>query len=276
MMQVNYLSHYLMISKLMEGMKEGTDPRVITVGSITGLDNSAAADGVYPIADLLDLDGFKAGFKAPICMADGYGFSAAKAYEDSKLCCLMLSAVLHARNHKLNGISFNSVYPGCLTEPHMFRNGADNELYRRYMDVVTGGEGFVTEKAAGEHLFQAIDDAKCATSGVYWSWKKDRKESEFVGSGDAESLYEGNSLAFQSIELARDLYDVTADVAGAEWPKIKAVVSPCPTLKVIGAISKASIEKEELKRMREMPGFDAGEVPISRRKKIVAKVDKVV
>ena len=67
------------ISKLMEGMKDGTDPRVLTVGSITGLDNSVDADGVYPIADLMDLEGFEAGFKAPVCMADGYGFSAAKA-----------------------------------------------------------------------------------------------------------------------------------------------------------------------------------------------------
>ena len=36
----------------MEGMKDGTDPRVLTVGSITGLDNSVDADGVYRIADL--------------------------------------------------------------------------------------------------------------------------------------------------------------------------------------------------------------------------------
>ena len=267
------------ISKLMEGMKDGTDPRVLTVGSITGLDNSVDADGVYPIADLMDLEGFEAGFKAPVCMADGYGFSAAKAYEDSKLCCLLLSAVMHARHYKLNGIAFNSVYPGCMAEPHMFREGADKELYRRYMDVVTGGTGFVSESQAGQHLFQAIDDAKCAKSGVYWSWKGGKDESKYVGAGGgsgAESLYEASSLAFQNIELARDLYDVTADVAGADWPKIKTIVSPCPTLKVIGAISKASIEKEELKRMREKPGFDTGEIKVSRRKRIAAKVDKVV
>jgi len=266
----------------MEGMKDGTDPRVLTVGSITGLDNAVDADGVYPIADLMDLEGFEAGFKSPVCMADGYGYSAAKAYEDSKLCCLLLSAVMHARHYKLNGIAFNSVYPGCMAEPHMFREGTDKELYRRYMDVVTGGSGFVLESKAGQHLFQAIDDAKCAKSGVYWSWKGNKDESKYVGSGgsndddDADSLYEASSLAFQNIELARDLYDVTTDVTGADWPKIKTIVSPCPTLKVIGAISKASIEKEELKRMREKPGFDTGEIKVSRRKRIAAKVDKVV
>jgi len=267
----------------MEGMKDGPDPRVLTVGSITGLDNSVDADGVYPIADLMDLEGFEAGFRSPVCMADGYGYSAAKAYEDSKLCCLLLSAVMHARHYKLNGIAFNSVYPGCMAEPHMFRDGADKELYRRYMDVVSGGSGFVSEGRAGQHLFQAVDDAKCGKSGVYWSWKGDKDESKYAGVGgggadqdDAASLYEASSLAFQNIELARDLYDVTADVTKADWPKIKTVVSPCPTLKVIGAISKASIEKEELKRMREKPGFDTGEIKVSRRKRIAAKVDRVV
>ena len=281
------MSFFVFISKLMEGMKDGTDPRVLTVGSITGLDNSVDADGVYPIADLMDLAGFGAGFQAPVCMADGYGYSAAKAYEDSKLCCLLLTAVMHARHYKLNGIAFNAVYPGCMAEPHLFREGTDRELYRRYMDAVTGGAGFVSESRAGQHLFQAIDDARCAKSGVYWSWKGGREESKYVGAGagggggsgsnDAEeSLYEASSLAFQNIELARDLYDVTADVAGADWPKIRTIVSPCPTLKVIGAISKASIEKEELKRMREKPGFDTGEIKVSRRKRVAAKVDKVV
>ena len=165
-------------------------------------------------------------------------------------------------------------------QPGMFRDRADKELYRRYIDVVTGGTGFVSEAKAGQHLFQAIDDAKCAKSGMYWSWKGSKDESKYVGANgsdnDADSLYEASSLAFQNIELARDLYDVTTDVTGADWPKIKTVVSPCPTLKVIGAISKASIEEEELNRMREKPGFDTGEIKVSRRKRIAAKVDKVV
>lgn len=41
-------------------------------------------------------------------------------------------------------------------QPGMFRDGADKE-YRRYIDVVTGGTGFVSETKAGQHLFQAID-----------------------------------------------------------------------------------------------------------------------
>lgn len=52
-------------------MKESPDPRVVMVGSVTGNDNTVGGGGVYPIADLKDLSGFKAGFDNPIAMADG-------------------------------------------------------------------------------------------------------------------------------------------------------------------------------------------------------------
>lgn len=50
-------------------MSKANDPRVIMVGSVTGNDNTVGGGGVYPIADLKELDGFKAGFKNPISMA---------------------------------------------------------------------------------------------------------------------------------------------------------------------------------------------------------------
>ncbi len=39
-------------------------------------------------ADLGDLAGFAAGFRAPIAMADGKPFKPGKAYKDSKLCII--------------------------------------------------------------------------------------------------------------------------------------------------------------------------------------------
>jgi len=71
------------------------DPRVVLVGSVTGNDNTVGGGGVYPIADLKDLDGLKAGFNNPISMFDGYSFIGAKAYKDSKLCLMMTSNILH-------------------------------------------------------------------------------------------------------------------------------------------------------------------------------------
>ena len=77
-MQANFLSHFLMISKLLPGMENSEDPRITMVDSVAGNDNTVGGGGVYPIADLNDLDGFKAAFNKPIELADGYGFIGAK------------------------------------------------------------------------------------------------------------------------------------------------------------------------------------------------------
>jgi protochlorophyllide reductase len=132
-MQINFLSHFLMVSELMESMIDSPDPRVIMVGSVTGNDNTVGGGGVYPIADLHELDGFKAGFKNPIAMADGYGFIGAKAYKDSKLCLMMMANYLHAKYHKLTGISFSSMYPGCIAESPLFRE--KREWFRTYFPI---------------------------------------------------------------------------------------------------------------------------------------------
>jgi light-dependent protochlorophyllide reductase len=63
-MQINFLSHFLLISKLMPGMAASTNsPRILMVGSVTGNDNTVGGGGVYPVADLKDLEGLKAGAK---------------------------------------------------------------------------------------------------------------------------------------------------------------------------------------------------------------------
>mmetsp|Transcript_10837 Transcript_10837/g.16546 ORF Transcript_10837/g.16546 Transcript_10837/m.16546 type:complete len:223 (-) Transcript_10837:544-1212(-) len=151
-MQINYLSHFLMISLLMPTMYEAKEPRIITVGSVTGNDNTVGGSGVYPIADLKNLDGFRAGFANPIAMADGYGFIGAKAYKDSKLCLMLISNVLHAKYHKATGIAFSSIYPGCIAESPLFRE--KRTWFRKYfplfMKYITGG--FVGEEEAGQRL----------------------------------------------------------------------------------------------------------------------------
>lgn len=146
-------------------MKKSPDPRVIMVGSVTGNDNTVGGGGVYPVADLKNLDGFRAGFENPISMADGYGFDGAKAYKDSKLCLMMMSNVLHAKYHKLTGISFSSIYPGCIAESPLFRE--KRKWFRKYFPVfmkyITGG--FVSEQEAGQRLFQVCHDPRCSKSG---------------------------------------------------------------------------------------------------------------
>jgi len=292
-MQTNYLSHLLMVSELLEDMKEAPDPRVIMVGSVTGNDNTVGGGGVYPIADLKNLDGFSAGFDNPIAMADGYGFIGAKAYKDSKLCLMMISNVLHAKYHKLSGVAFSSIYPGCIAESPLFRE--KRKWFRKYfpifMKFITGG--FVSEQEAGQRLFQVVHDPRCSKSGVYWSWnggpRENRgveaieKEGQITGGGGAgggwDSIFENDQSAkVNDIELGLKLFNLSSEIVGAEWPSMKQVRSPCPTLNVIGAISKNMIAKEELKRMEERPGFNADGTPIRKSKaRRAAKVaDKVV
>lgn len=292
-MQVNFLSHFLMISELMEDMTKSSDPRVIMVGSVTGNDNTVGGGGVYPIADLKTLDGFKAGFDNPVAMADGYGFDGAKAYKDSKLCLMMMSNVLHAKYNKYTGISFSSIYPGCIAESPLFRE--KRKWFRKYfpifMKFITGG--FVSEHEAGQRLFQVCHDPRCSKSGVYWSWnggpREDRgmeaieKGGQISGGGGAgggwDSIYENDQSAkVNNVDLGVDLYRASVQITGAEFPDVTQVRSPCPTLNVIGAISKSMIEKEELKRMEERPGFNADGtvIKLSKRKKAKRVAQKVV
>ncbi|CAL1132091.1 unnamed protein product, partial [Cladocopium goreaui] len=51
-LQINYLSQFLLTSKVMPMMTESDDARVCMIGSVTGNDNTVGGGGVYPIADL--------------------------------------------------------------------------------------------------------------------------------------------------------------------------------------------------------------------------------
>eukprot|EP00560_Eucampia_antarctica_P002043 CAMPEP_0197835304 /NCGR_PEP_ID=MMETSP1437-20131217/25367_1 /TAXON_ID=49252 ORGANISM="Eucampia antarctica, Strain CCMP1452" /NCGR_SAMPLE_ID=MMETSP1437 /ASSEMBLY_ACC=CAM_ASM_001096 /LENGTH=581 /DNA_ID=CAMNT_0043440639 /DNA_START=95 /DNA_END=1840 /DNA_ORIENTATION=+ len=268
-MQTNFLSHFLMISELMDDLKASADARVILVGSVTGNDNTVGGGGVYPIANLHDLAGFESGFKNPVCMADGYAFDGAKAYKDSKLCLMMLSNVLHAKYHKLTGITFSSIYPGCIAESPLFRE--KRKWFRKYfpifMKFITGG--FVGEEEAGQRLFQVAHDPRCggSKSGVYWSWnggpREDRgiealeKGGQISGGGGAgggwDSIFENDqSGKVLDIDVQVQLFNQATRITGAEWASSKQINSPCPTLKVIGAVSEAMIQREEAKRMVEI------------------------
>ena len=81
------------------------------------------------------------------------------------------------------------------------------------------------------------------------------------------------------MELAMDLFKFSTDITGAEWSDLKQVTSPCPTLKVIGGISKYMIAREEMKRMTGgRPGFNADGTPIkvTKFKKTAVVADRVV
>jgi protochlorophyllide reductase len=267
--QINYLSHFLLISNLIPELRKADQARCIMVGSVTGNDNTVGGGGVYPIADLHNLEGFALGAKSPIEMPDGRNFNGAKAYKDSKLMIMMLSNILHEKYHRATGIAFSSIYPGCIAESPLFRE--KRQWFRRYFPVfmkyITGG--FVSEVEAGERLSQVITDKRCSRSGVYWGWnggaREGREDSlatdgQITGAGGAgggaDSIFEcDQSDKVRDMDMWASLWKLSTQVTGAEWMPARSQVSPCPTLRVISILTniiEAREDKLNVQRLGEI------------------------
>ncbi len=167
----NHFGHFLLSTLLLPDLQKAQSPRLITLGTVTA--NSEEFGGKVPIpapADLGDLAGLEAGFKAPVAMIDGKPFKPGKAYKDSKLCNMIISRELHRRYHETTGIVFNTLYPGCVADTALFRDTPRlfQTIFPWFQKNIT--KGYVTQAMAGDRLAQVVTDDAFATSGVHWSW----------------------------------------------------------------------------------------------------------
>jgi len=180
-LQVNHLSHFLLVQLLLPALKKADKARCCIVGSVTGNKNTVAGSLVKPVADVGDLSGLKAG--AGQKMVDGASkFDGAKAYKDAKALNMMTVLELHRRLHDETGITFNSMYPGCIASSNLFREKREWFRYFFFPTLMKAIGSYVTQPEAGERLASVITDDVTAKSGVYWSWNGNAKK---IGIGNA-------------------------------------------------------------------------------------------
>jgi protochlorophyllide reductase len=207
-MATNHLGHFLLIQRLLPDLERSSHPsrRLVILGTVTA--NSKELGGKIPIpapADLGDLAGFRAGFQAPVSMADGKPFKPGKAYKDSKLCNMITTQELHRRLHQSTGIVFTSLYPGCVADSPLFRNTprAFQVIFPWFQKNVTGG--YVSQATAGERVAQVVADPEFAVSGVHWSWgnrqRKDGRQFSQELSDKASNPLTATSMWDLSLQL---------------------------------------------------------------------------
>ncbi|KAL8506587.1 hypothetical protein ACS0TY_017475 [Phlomoides rotata] len=196
----NHLGHFLLSRLLLDDLKKSDFPhrRLIIVGSITGNTNTLAGN-VPPKANLGDLRGLTS--SSP--MIDGGEFDGAKAYKDSKVCNMLTMQEFHRRFHEETGVTFSSLYPGCIAETGLFREHIPlfRLLFPPFQKYST--KGYVSEEEAGKRLAQVVYDLSLSKSGVYWSWNNNSSSFENQLSKEASDA-----------EKARKLWEVSEKLVG--------------------------------------------------------------
>jgi protochlorophyllide reductase len=206
----NHLGHFLLCNLMLEDLKKSpaADKRLVILGTVTA--NPKELGGKIPIPappDLGNLEGFEAGFKAPIAMINGKKFKSGKAYKDSKLCNVVTMRELHRRYHDETGITFSSLYPGCVADTPLFRNHFRlfQVIFPWFQKNITGG--YVTQAVSGERVAAVVADPEYRQSGAYWSWGNRQKQ------GRKSFLQEMSNEALDD-DKAKRLWDLSAKLVG--------------------------------------------------------------
>ncbi|NJL86900.1 MAG: protochlorophyllide reductase [Leptolyngbyaceae cyanobacterium SM1_1_3] len=204
----NHLGHFLLCNLMLEDLKHSAapDPRLVILGTVTA--NPKELGGKIPIPappDLGNLEGFAAGFKAPISMINGKKFKSGKAYKDSKLCNVLTMRELHRRYHEPLGITFSSLYPGCVADTPLFRNHYSlfQTIFPWFQKNITGG--YVSQELAGERVAAVVADPDYQQSGAYWSWGNRQKEGRQSFEQEVSNEALDNDKAQQLWELSEKL-----------------------------------------------------------------------
>ena len=204
----NHLGHFLLCNLLLEDLKKSpaADRRLVILGTVTHNPDELGGK-IPPQPDLGELKGFAEGFKEPISMIDGKKFEPVKAYKDSKVCNILTMRELHQRYHESTGITFSSLYPGCVAETPLFRNHYPlfQKLFPLFQKYITGG--YVSQELAGERVAAVVADPQYNQSGAYWSWGNRQKK-------DGKSFVQKVSPQARDQDRAKRMWELSAKLVG--------------------------------------------------------------
>ncbi|NER30207.1 MAG: protochlorophyllide reductase [Symploca sp. SIO1C4] len=204
----NHLGHFLLCNLMLEDLKNSlsSEPRLVILGTVTH--NPKELGGkIPPRPDLGDLKGLAEGFKPPYSMIDGKKFEPVKAYKDSKVCNVLTMRELHRRYHEPTGITFSSLYPGCVATTALFRDHYPlfQKLFPLFQKHITGG--FVSEEEAGKRVAEVVANPEYNQSGAYWSWGNRQKKNR-------KSFVQEVSKEASDDDKAERLWELSAKLVG--------------------------------------------------------------
>ncbi len=207
-MATNHLGHFLLCNLLLEDMKKSdfSDRRMIILGTVTHNPDELGGK-IPPRPDLGNFEGFAVGFQDPISMADGKKFEPVKAYKDSKVCNVLTMRELDRRYHASTGISFTSLYPGCVADTPLFRNHYPlfQKIFPWFQKNITGG--YVSQELSGERVAMVVADPEYKQSGAYWSWGNRQKK-------DGKSFVQKVSPQARDDEKGDRMWELSAKLVG--------------------------------------------------------------
>ena len=207
-MTTNHLGHFLLCNLMLEDLKKSTysDRRLVILGTVTHNPDELGGK-IPPRPDLGNFEGFEAGFKDPISMANAKAFEPVKAYKDSKVCNVLTMRELDRRYHASTGISFTSLYPGCVADTPLFRNHYPlfQKIFPWFQKNITGG--YVSQELAGERVAMVVADPEYKQSGAYWSWGNRQKK-------DGKSFVQKVSPQARDDIKGERMWDLSAKLVG--------------------------------------------------------------
>lgn len=220
---VTHLGHFLLANLLLNDLVAapdmGIDKRMCIVGSVTANTNTLAGQ-VPPRANLGDMSGLAAGLSGDTnknAMIDGERFIGPKAYKDAKLCNILTVKEMSARWHEETGITFSTMYPGCIADSPLFRNHTPTFrfLFPLIQKYVT--KGYVTMSEAGGRLASVVSDPDYTESGAYWAWKGggDQLWDNYWDNDNREKAF-NNKTSKEGGDMlkAKEMFDSSAKAVG--------------------------------------------------------------